>query len=71
MNDRPTTDVAILGAYQVAQNGDLANWRVGAKGVPAVGGADRRPTSVERPGDPGRVRPRARGRRRAFTRLGT
>lgn len=32
-------DVAILGAYQVAQNGDLANWRVGKKGVPAVGGA--------------------------------
>lgn len=32
-------DVAILGAYQVAQNGDLANWRVGNKGVPAVGGA--------------------------------
>jgi len=32
-------DVAILGAYQVAQNGDLANWRVGDKGVPAVGGA--------------------------------
>lgn len=32
-------DVAILGAYQIAQNGDLANWRVGAKGVPAVGGA--------------------------------
>ncbi|MFM2280831.1 MAG: hypothetical protein RLZZ444_3062 [Pseudomonadota bacterium] len=32
-------DVAILGAYQVAQNGDLANWRVGSKGVPAVGGA--------------------------------
>ena len=32
-------DVAILGAYQVAQNGDLANWRVGEKGVPAVGGA--------------------------------
>ncbi|PWK63048.1 3-oxoacid CoA-transferase B subunit [Aminobacter sp. AP02] len=32
-------DVAILGAYQVAENGDLANWRVGTKGVPAVGGA--------------------------------
>ena len=32
-------DVAILGAYQVAHNGDLANWRVGSKGVPAVGGA--------------------------------
>lgn len=32
-------DVAILGAYQVACNGDLANWRVGSKGVPAVGGA--------------------------------
>ncbi|MDQ1194958.1 3-oxoacid CoA-transferase subunit B [Agrobacterium sp. SORGH_AS 787] len=32
-------DVAILGAYQVAENGDLANWRVGSKGVPAVGGA--------------------------------
>ncbi|MQY44015.1 3-oxoacid CoA-transferase subunit B [Epibacterium sp. SM1969] len=32
-------DLAVLGAYQVAQNGDLANWSVGAKGVPAVGGA--------------------------------
>jgi 3-oxoadipate CoA-transferase beta subunit len=32
-------DVAILGAYQVAPSGDLANWRVGSKGVPAVGGA--------------------------------
>ena len=32
-------DVAILGAYQVAENGDLANWRTGPKGVPAVGGA--------------------------------
>ncbi len=32
-------DVAILGAYQVAENGDLANWSSGPKGVPAVGGA--------------------------------
>jgi len=32
-------DLAVLGAYQIAQNGDLANWRVGSKGVPAVGGA--------------------------------
>lgn len=32
-------DVAILGAYQVAQNGNLANWSVGAGGIPAVGGA--------------------------------
>lgn len=32
-------DIAILGAFQVAQNGDLANWRLGSKGVPAVGGA--------------------------------
>lgn len=32
-------DVAILGAYQVAENGDLANWSTGRGGVPAVGGA--------------------------------
>lgn len=32
-------DLAVLGAYQVGQNGDLANWSVGSKGVPAVGGA--------------------------------
>lgn len=32
-------DLAILGAFQVSQAGDLANWRLGTKGVPAVGGA--------------------------------
>ncbi|QDZ01432.1 CoA transferase subunit B [Nitratireductor mangrovi] len=32
-------DVAVLGAYQVAENGDLANWSTGAGSVPAVGGA--------------------------------
>jgi 3-oxoadipate CoA-transferase beta subunit len=32
-------DVAILGAYEVAEIGDLANWSTGPKGVPAVGGA--------------------------------
>jgi len=32
-------DVAILGAYQVAENGDLANWSTGPGSVPAVGGA--------------------------------
>jgi len=32
-------DVAILGAYEVAENGDLANWSTGPGSVPAVGGA--------------------------------
>jgi 3-oxoadipate CoA-transferase beta subunit len=32
-------DLAVLGAYQVAQSGDLANWSTGKGGVPAVGGA--------------------------------
>lgn len=32
-------DKAILGAFQVAQNGDLANWQAGDDGIPAVGGA--------------------------------
>ncbi|MFN4131384.1 MAG: 3-oxoacid CoA-transferase subunit B [Paracoccaceae bacterium] len=32
-------DVAILGAYEVAESGDLANWSTGGKSVPAVGGA--------------------------------
>ena len=32
-------DVAILGAFEVAENGDLANWSTGPGSVPAVGGA--------------------------------
>ena len=33
-------DVCVLGALQVAQNGDLANWSVGGPdAIPAVGGA--------------------------------
>ena len=33
-------DLAVLGAFQVAVNGDLANWSTGeAEDVPAVGGA--------------------------------
>ncbi|MEP9375189.1 3-oxoacid CoA-transferase subunit B [Aquabacter sp. CN5-332] len=32
-------DLSILGAFQVAQNGDLANWQAGEDAVPAVGGA--------------------------------
>ena len=32
-------DVAILGAYQVAKTGDLANWSTGPNGIPAAGGA--------------------------------
>lgn len=32
-------DLTILGAYQISESGDLANWSTGPKGVPAVGGA--------------------------------
>ncbi|WP_127521648.1 3-oxoacid CoA-transferase subunit B [Mesorhizobium sp. Z1-4] len=32
-------DVAVLGAYQIAETGDLANWSTGPGSVPAVGGA--------------------------------
>lgn len=32
-------DLAVLGAFQIAENGDLANWSTGKGSVPAVGGA--------------------------------
>jgi len=32
-------DLCVLGAFEVAQNGDFANWTVNANAAPAVGGA--------------------------------
>lgn len=32
-------DVCVLGAFQVAETGDLANWSTGGDAIPAVGGA--------------------------------
>jgi len=32
-------DVTVLGAYQVAENGDLANWRLPGAGTGNIGGA--------------------------------
>lgn len=32
-------DVCILGAFEVAASGDIANWSAGSNGAPAVGGA--------------------------------
>ncbi|MGE0701237.1 MAG: 3-oxoacid CoA-transferase subunit B [Hyphomicrobiaceae bacterium] len=32
-------DLCVLGSFEVAQNGDFANWTVSLKSVPAVGGA--------------------------------
>jgi 3-oxoacid CoA-transferase subunit B len=32
-------DIAVMGAYEVSEKGDLANWFTYARGLPSIGGA--------------------------------